>query len=94
MAFNQASGTACGGGAPAAGDSMTEQEALEAAIEALGIECARLASEARDWDRYGDRDQVFNKAEGQNLAAIILRYEMAIGVLQLMVTRMRQSTHE
>jgi hypothetical protein len=73
---------------------MTEQEALEVAIEALGIECARLASEARDWQRYGDRDQVFNKAEDQNSANIILRYEMAIGVLQLLVTRMRQSARE
>jgi len=73
---------------------MIEQEALEAAIEALGIECARLASEARDWDRYSDRDQAFNKAEGQNSAEIILRYEMAIGVLQQIVTRMRQSTHK
>jgi hypothetical protein len=70
---------------------MTEQIALETAIEALGIEVARLASEARDWQRYGDRDQPFNKAEGRNSADIIVRYEMAIGMLQLMVARLRQA---
>ena len=71
---------------------MTEQEALETAIEALGIECARLAREARDWDRYGDHDQPFNKAEGQNSADIIVRYEMAIKVLQVMRNQAKEQT--
>lgn len=69
---------------------MTEQEALETAIEALGIECDRLASEAREWHRHED-DQLFNKQEGQNSANIIARYQAAIGVLQSMVDRSRAS---
>ena len=71
---------------------MSEQEALEAAIEALGIECARLASEARDWERYGDREQPFDKAEGQNSTDIIARYRVAINVLQAMRDRAKEAT--
>jgi len=71
---------------------MSEQEALEAAIEALGIECARLASEARDWERVGDREQPFNKAESQNSTDIIARYKMAINVLQAMCDRAKKPT--
>lgn len=67
---------------------MTEQEALETAIEALGIECARLASEAREWQRHDD-DQPFNRQEGQNSANIIERYQAAIAALQAMVNRLR-----
>lgn len=69
---------------------MTEQEAIETAIEALGIECDRLATEAREWQRHDD-DQPFNRQEGQNSANIIARYQLAIGILEKMVNRSRAS---
>lgn len=71
---------------------MTEQEALETAIEALGIECQRLASQARDWQRYDDH-QPFNRQEGQNSRNIIARYQAAIDILQPMVVRLRTGRH-
>jgi len=72
---------------------MTEQEALESAIEALGIECQRLSTEAYHWSTYTD-DQSFNKEEGLNSAHIVERYNKAIIVLQAMVVRMRQAPTE
>ena len=69
---------------------MTALEAIETAIEALGIEVVRLTNEARHGHRYSF-DSQFNRDESQNLANIIARYEKAISQLQIMVTRIRET---
>jgi hypothetical protein len=70
--------------------TMTEHEALEVAIEALGRECARLASTARDWQTYGDTLQ-FNRAESHHAAETITRYEQAVKVLEAMLWKVKEA---